>query len=145
MTGRQVRLSVSRRIVRCDACGAELGRIWDNGVGERHLLFENSMALKKGIWTKTRRARRAEHFGRAPYRRAMPITRLVTPGVKVDVAVGLEPTSYPVRVRCSRCGLTQSIEAAAIGVTTPEDDGNPEPVSWPLSEPFNRIGEADGD
>lgn len=142
MTGWQARLDASRRVVRCHNCGVVLGRIWENGTGERHLLFPNTMDLSRaGVWSERPRARRAKHFDRPPYRRPLPVAGSLTPGRNPFAAIALEPTVYPLRVRCPWCKEVQGIDAAAITVVVPEPGDPPEPFkTWPLVEPFEGIG-----
>ncbi len=143
MTSPQARLDGTRRVVRCLTCGAELGRIWDNGVGERHFLFPNSMGLTEaGVWATTRRGRRAGDHGHDPYRRRLPVAGSLTPRSNPFPSIALEPTGYPLRVRCPQCRQLQGMEAAAIDVLVPEPEDPPQAfLTWPLSEPFERIGE----
>jgi hypothetical protein len=145
MTSWPAQLDRSGRVVRCHNCRGTLGRVWEDAIGERHLLLPNSFGLSDGVWKTTRHASRSTKHSVQPFRRRPAVADLVTTSVN---EYALEPRlpEFPLTIQCPRCSEHSSVAIDLVDVVAPlvAPDKSSEKL-WPLTDPFSSIGRPDED
>ncbi len=108
-----VRKGRSVRCSRPDVCGAELGRVDDEGGKAIFKFRPGYVPTNDGSWRMSKGAKTRERLFGSPSRRQAPGYE----GPDLERAeVSLAPTVLPVDCVCHRCGLRQEVDPEAIDV-----------------------------